>query len=407
MSTAGSGRFEQSFMFHMIRDFFLLLLAVAAIELTIRYAALRWDFSQQEPSRVEQAAQRLTNDVRSIMLNAGGPTAAQTVYPILDRNYESLGLSIAVLPAPVTVESMKATRNMDAKGLPARWPQGEHQQAQATLTAEQYCLGCHVKAQVGDVLGTVQVRSYLARKEALWWQDVRLTAAALSLKILIHTIVLFFLLKVRMEPLLALRSTVSGLARGVMDLSPRAAVNTADEFGELADDLNHFLDRVTLIVSDLDRILSEVVAVGARLGALNRHLERQLDGLRDASLQALGSGAQRSLDTQLLAAHESGAFAVVLQTLDRLAQVGALPADAPLLREQLERLRSSFTLVAQALKAASAPVAMAEAQAADYVAFGQSLRDMALLEATMQTVAESGQRVLQRLQRGRQGLGAD
>jgi hypothetical protein len=174
----------------------------------------------------------------------------------------------------------------------------------------------------------------------------------------------------------------------------------------LAQDLNHFLDRVVLIVSDLDKILSEVVAVGARLGALNRHLERQLDGLRDASLQALGSGAQRSLDTQLLAAHESGAFAVVLQTLDRLAQAGALPADAPLLREQLERLRSSFTLVAQALKAASAPVVMGEAQAAEYLAFGQSLRDMALLEATMQTVAESGQRVLQRLKQGPQQHGA-
>ena len=404
--TAGSGRFEQSFMFHMIRDFFLLLLAVAGIELAIRYAALRWDFSQQEPARVEQAAQLLANDVKSIMLNAGGPTAAQTVYPILDRNYDGLGLSIAVLPAAVTIESMKVGRNMDAKGLPARWPLGEHQEASATLKAEQYCLGCHIKAQVGDVLGTVQVRSYLDRKEAVWWHEVRLTMGALSVKILVHTIVLFFLLKVRMEPLLALRSTVAGLARGVMDLSPRAMANTADEFGELAQDLNHFLDRVTLIVSDLDKILSEVVAVGARLGALNRHLERQLDGLRDASLHAVGQGAQRSLDTQVLAAHETGAFGVVLQTLERIADAsasGAARADAPQLREQLERLRGSFTLVAQALKDSAAPVSLATSQAADYQAFSQSLRDMALLEATMQTVAESGQRVLQRLTQGRAG----
>ncbi len=406
MRSVGAGRFEQSFMFHMIRDFFLLLLAVAGIELAIRYAALRWDFSRQEPARVERAAQQLANDVKAIMLNAGGPTAAQTVYPILDRNYEGLGLSIAVLPAPVTVESMKATRNLDAKGLPARWPVGEHQQAQATLQAEQYCLGCHVKAQVGDVLGMVQVRSYLERKEALWWQEARLTAGALSLKIIVHTIVLFFLLKVRMEPLLALRSTVSGLARGVMDLSPRAAAHTADEFGELAQDLNHFLDRVTLIVHDLDKILSEVVAVGARLGALNRHLERQLDGLRDASLRAIGSGAQRSLDSQLLSAHESGAFSVVLQTLDGLAQAGDLPGNSPQLRVQLERLRSSFNLVAQALKDAAAPVVVAEAQSAEYQAFAQSLREMALLEATMQSVAESGQRVLHRLAQGRQGGGS-
>ncbi len=46
---------------------------------------------------------------------------------------------------------------------------------------------------------------------------------------------------------------------------------------------------------------------------------------------------------------------------------------------------------------------VAEAQAIEYRAFGQSLREMALLEATMQTVAEAGRRVLQRLAQGRDG----
>lgn len=397
------GSFEQSFMFHMIRDFFLLLVAVAAVELAIRYAALRWDFSQHEPARVDRAAEQLANDVRSIMLNSGGPNAAQTVYPILNRNYDDLGLSIAVLPAPVTVESMKATRNMEAQGLPARWASGEHREASVPLKAEQFCLGCHVKASVGEVLGTVTVRSYLDRKEALWWQEVRLTAGALSVKILVHTIVLFFLLKVRMAPLLALRATVSSLARGVMDLSPRADVPTQDEFGELARDLNHFLDRIAQIVGDLDRILGEVLAVGQRLGALNRHLERQLDGLRDASLRSIGEGAQRGLDTQLVAARESGAFGALVQTLDALTTNGAMHGHAgAAMREQLVRLRDSFGAVAGALQAMAPPVMVTEAQAAEYKAFAQSLREMALLEATMQKVAESGQQVLQRLATGQQ-----
>ena len=127
--TVGAGRFEQSFQFHMIRDFFLLLVAVAVVELAIRYALLRYDFAEREPARVEQAAQQLANDVKSIMLNSGGPMAAQTVYPILNRNYDDLGLSIAVLPSEVTVESMKLTFNMDVKGLSPRWPEGAHQQA--------------------------------------------------------------------------------------------------------------------------------------------------------------------------------------------------------------------------------------------------------------------------------------
>jgi methyl-accepting chemotaxis protein len=408
-SNRSSSHFEQSFMFHMIRDFFLLLLAVAAVEMAIRYAALRWDFAQAEPQRVDRAAQQLANDIRSIMLNAGGPVAAQTVYPILNRNYNDLGLSIAVEPAPVTIASMKESRGMDVQGLRASWVDGAHQAASVSLKAEQYCLSCHVKAQVGDVLGTVSVRSYLARKESVWWQDVRLTAGALSLKILAHTIVLFLLLKVRMAPLLALRTTVSGLAKGVMDLSPRAAVNTQDEFGELAQDLNHFLDRVALIVRDLDSILSKVVDVGTRLGALNKHLELQLDGLRDASLRGLGDDTHRQQSTQLLAAREGGAFGArlqaLLQTLDALAASGQAPAAVdPLLRDQLQRLQGSFEALSGSLDAGLRPQAQAEAQAAEYRAFAQSLRDMAALEATMQAVAESGQQVIQRLTHGRHAV---
>lgn len=397
-SNAAVGSFEQSFMFHMIRDFFLLLLVVAAVEMAIRYAVLRYNFAQAEPARVARAADQLANDVRSIMLNSGGPNAAQTVYPILNRNYDDLGLSIAVAPSAVTVDSMRTTRNMEAQGLPARWAVGEHREASVPMKAEQFCLGCHIKAQVGEVLGTVSVRSYLDRKEAVWWQEVRVTAGALSLKILVHTILLFGLMKVRMAPLLALRATVSSLARGVMDLSPRAAVNSGDEFGELARDLNHFLDRITQVVSDLDRILAEVLAVGDRLGALNRHLERQLEGLRDNALRALGEGAQRGLDTRLVAARESGAFGALVQTLDALADNGAMFGHAgPALRAQLERLRDSFAAVSGALQTMAPPVMVSEAQAAEYQAFAQSLREMALLEATMQKVAESGQQVLQRL----------
>jgi len=142
---------------------------------------------------------------------------------------------------------------------------------------------------------------------------------ALSLKILIHITVLFLLLKVRLEPLPTRRSTLSGLAglaNGVMDLSPRAGVNTGDEFGELARDLNHLLDRMAVLVTDLDKVLSEVVTVCTRLGTLYRLVSQQLDGVRDAALHSLRSGAPRGLATHLTVARESGAFGVLAQTLD-------------------------------------------------------------------------------------------
>lgn len=409
---AGTGRFEQSFVFHMIRDFFLLLLLVAVVELGIRYAALRYDFEKKEPQQVGRAAEQLANDIRSIMLNSGGPMAAQTVYPILNRNYDDLGLSIAVVPSAVTIESMKQQFKVDVRGLQPRWADGLHQAASVTLKAEQFCLGCHVKAAVGDVLGTVTVRSYLERKEATWWQEVRLTAGALSLKIVVHTILLFLLMRVRMAPLLALGSTLSGLARGIMDLGPRAAVNSADEFGELARDLNHFLDRIGVVVQDLDHILSEVVTVGERLGALNRGLEQQVEGMRAASMRRLGEGAQRGLETRLAAARAAGGFDALDQSLGAaLAAMAAMDdaggrtssVGAAGLRDQLARLRNRFDAVNAALHDAAPPVLVAESQAAEYQAFSQSLREMALLEATMQKVAESGQQVLKRLARDAPG----
>ena len=306
-----SNPFEQSFMFHMIRDFFLLLVLVATVEMSIRYAVVRLEFASEEQGRVDLAAQQLANDVKSIMLNSGGPLAAQTVYPILNRNYDDLGLSIAVVPSAVTVESMKESFKIDAQGLQPTWKVGEHLESSVNLTAEQFCLGCHVKAKVGDVLGTVKVGSYLDRKEAAWWAEVKLTAGALSLKILVHTVLLFFLLKARMAPLLSLRNTVSRLARGLMDLSPRAKVNGADEFGELAQDLNHFLDRINVVVTDLDQILNKVVDASGRLSSLNRNLEQTVDGMREAS--------SRAADTPLV--DQTAQYRALAQTLREMAML--------------------------------------------------------------------------------------
>jgi hypothetical protein len=78
-----------------------------------------------------------------------------------------LGLSIAVLPSEVTIESMKISHNMVPQGLRASGPVGNHNEASVSLTADQFCLNCHVKAKADDVLGTVAVRGYLSRKEAV------------------------------------------------------------------------------------------------------------------------------------------------------------------------------------------------------------------------------------------------
>ncbi len=399
------GRFEKSFSFHMIRDFFLLLLLVTCVELGIQYASMVYKFKTTEQSRIDASAQGLADDIKAIMLNSGGPTAAQTIYPILRRNYEDVGLAIAVLPSELTIKSIEQTFRFTPIGLQPSWVAGEHIEAVTSLKSEEACLGCHIKAKVGDILGTITVRSYLEPKESAWWEQVSLMAGAMSIKIVFHTILLFLLLRARMEPMMSLRATTAALAKGVMDLSPRAKVNSADEFGELAADLNSFLDRVKLLVHDLDQILSEVMSVGDRLGTLSRGLEQQLEDMRESSSHADLEGSQRSVANQLVAAREAGAFEVLMNTLDEvIAAKFANSADAEQLRGNLLRLKKSFLTVTEAVSTSAPAPETAPSEVSQFLAISQSLREMTVLEGSMQKVAESGQRLIDRLQGSKSAL---
>ena len=383
----------------MIRDFFLLLLIVAAAEVGIRYLSLKYEFKTTEQTRVDRAAQRLAEDIRAIMLNSGGPVAAQTVFPILDRNFSDLGLAIAILPSEATIESIQTTFKFKPQGLQPKWSVGEFKEASISIRAEQACLGCHVKAKVGESLGSVTVRSYLEPRQDIWWKELSVIASTLSFKIVLHTIVLFLLLKIRMEPLVTLRATAASLAKGVMNLSHRAKVNSADEFGELASDLNHFLDRVKIIVHDLDRILSEVVSVGERLSTVNRELDNQIDTLRETTEADRARDLQLRVDTQVATARETGAFEAVISTLDELvSRKVTTEQDALELKQKIEKLRQSFETVAHVVGQAAPDMESARAGASQYLVLSQSLREMALLEGSMQKVAESGRMLLKRIE---------
>lgn len=395
------GFFERSFMFRMIRDFFLLLVIVAILELGLRYVAILYEFKNNEPSRVQEIADKLSNDIRSIMLNAGGPTAARTIYPIIDKNYNDLGFLVAVEPSQITVDSIMVSQNMEAFGLQQLWPSGHHTEAKVDISAEQYCLGCHIKAKVGDILGTVTVRSYFDRKLDVWLEEVEVAAGVLSMNILIHTLVLFLLLKIRMQPLLDLRSTVSNLARGLVDISPRTNTNSEDEFGELATDLNHFLDRITLVVRDLDNILGEVLSVGDRLNVLTKQLNSQCLEMRGVLFPVDREGENGTKKLELIAAREAGAVGSIKGTA--LALTNKNGSKAKNLNEEfsllLSQLENAFTELHSGVREMAESEKKRGKNLDRYDLFLNALKEMALLEATMQRVAKNGRETLRRIVR--------
>jgi len=102
------------------------------------------------------------------------------------------------------------------------------------------------------VLGAVTVHNYLQRDFVIWFNEVRLAAGFAVGNIVLHSVLLFLILRDRLEPLLRLRAVVSSLSKAYGALDQRAKIRTEDEFGVLARDLNIFLDRIKRLISEFN-----------------------------------------------------------------------------------------------------------------------------------------------------------
>lgn len=186
---AAIGRFDKSFLIHMIKDFFVILVIVTIVEFAIKVGLVYYDFRAQGEDRAAQAAEDIAENVRTIMLNEGGPVAARTLYPILGENWNQIGYSIAVEPSEVTRASITDLFGFVPEGIPAdNWPSGAYRAGVVEIKAQEFCLSCHSLADVGDVLGRVEVRTYLSTDLLLWWKDIQLTAGLAVGKIILHSI---------------------------------------------------------------------------------------------------------------------------------------------------------------------------------------------------------------------------
>ncbi|OLS44190.1 histidine kinase [Rhodovulum sulfidophilum] len=389
------GRFDKSFLIHMIKDFFLVLLAVTVLEFALKAALVYYKFETRGQDQARAVAEDLAENIRAIMRNEGGPVAARTMYPILERNWDDLGYKIAISPSPVTVRSIEALFGFTPEGIPlGDWPDSRFREAEVEIAAETFCLTCHAEAEVGQVLGRVTVRDYLERDFAVWLDDVTLSAGLAVGKIVLHSILLFLILRARMEPLLRLRGTVAGLARAFGTLSERAEVRTADEFGALAHDLNLFLDRISRLIDELNAVLRRVVRVNDDIvsvqGALRGQVDRLVGGVRRLERDAMLSAKREPLLSQAWFDAIKGAVA----DLDAaLARAGEAPQAAGLVSDL-----SAVIANAEAQIAASQRLFEGLAGLGDETeALKGAIADMVRMEERMKLIIETGGTLVQRL----------
>ncbi len=355
-----AGRFDRSFVIRTIRDFLLALTAIVVLELGGRLALESYHFRHQDREATELVAERLAEDVKNIMLNRGGPVAARTIYPILRRNHQNLGFEIAIEPTDSTKAAIQRNFGYEPHGIPPEWSVGRHNEAIVDVHAEEFCTTCHSNLRPGDVVGRVVVRKYQATRMEEWWQEARVISVVGMANVILHSIVLF-LLRIRMEPLLRLRSMMSRLAKGTFDLSQRSEARSDDEFGELATDLNHFLDRISHLVEDLDTILGKVGAANERLTQVSGQMGDQIEKVRTKARQAL---------KEVVSIHSDVVSAHMKPSAEDSAEVV----------RRLQELTSQLTDLSHEVDDDS-----------------HYLSEIRLLEERMKTVAESGQVLLGRL----------
>ena len=394
-SNASIGRFDKSFLIHMIKDFFLVLILVTVLEFALKAGKVYWDYQANGEAQALDVAEELASNVRSIMLNEGGPVAASTIYPILNQNWTELGYEIAIEPSSITLTSIQALFDYVPRGIPIDgMAEGNNKMASIDIRASETCLSCHTDAAVGDVLGTVTVRNYLGRDFEIWWEDVQLTLGLAVGKIVLHSILLFVILRARMEPLLRLRSVVSALSKAYTDLGQRAEVRTSDEFGVLARDLNLFLDRISRLVEELDTVLSRVVAVNDDIIQIQGDLKLRIDGVV-SNTRALEREAMLSAKREpRLSNSWFDAVKRSVKDLDAtLQEAGRDPEAASLLAELQAVVENAETQIENSERIY---VSLAEL-GDDAENLKGAMAEMTRLEERMQGIIEMGSRLVGRL----------
>ena len=187
------------------------------------------------------------------------------------------------------------------------------------------------------------------------------------------------------------------LAKGASDLSHRAAIKSHDEFGELARDLNLFLDRIDHVVEDLGSILTKVMALNHRLNQVQTQMQDEYEQAESQLQAATG----QLFDTRSRTVAENtrwlNAMTLAMTSLQSLAAEMNLPEP---LQKNLQRCAIDLETLVE--YAQSDPQKEGTGQqlvelAQRFQNFSHFMAEMAVLEEKMSEIAEEGQVLLNRL----------
>ena len=120
------------------------------------------------------------------------------------------------------------------------------------MVAEKRCLQCHTNIQVGYALGAMDLTISLDKNDAeISHTNMTLIISLIIASILFSMLALLFFKREIFSPLDGLKERIADLVRGDKDLTKRLAHKKDNEFGDTANEVNHFIEMIQTTVSDV------------------------------------------------------------------------------------------------------------------------------------------------------------
>ena len=160
------------------------------------------------------------------------------------------------------------------------------------MIAEQRCLQCHYNSKVGSALGAMDLTISLDKND----NDISATNTTLIVSLIIGGILfsivafIFFRHEIFM-PLSNLKERIADLVSGDKDLTKRLAYKQGNEFGEAANEVNHFIEMI-------QSTINEVKSLGKQNNEIAAKIESASHVIRKGTQQEREIVSQTSQKTQ-------------------------------------------------------------------------------------------------------------
>jgi methyl-accepting chemotaxis protein len=165
------------------------------------------------------------------------------------------------------------------------------------MVAEERCLACHYNAEVGYVLGAMDLVISLDKNdENIAETNLTLAISLVIAGILFAVVATIFFIKEIFNPLNALKEKIADLVSGDKDLTQRLPHKDGNEFGDTANEVNKFIKMIQMTVNNVKSLGHQNTEIASEI-EISSHVIRK--GTQQEQ-ELVSKTSAKSADIQLL-----------------------------------------------------------------------------------------------------------